>query len=293
MYDGELHETFMDYSVMANKTNAVPCQRKLNDFQYTNFEEAIRDGYRFKLYVDGLPSAVVVRDPVTGEVYNEYDDGIPVGKYIYDKTTDSSRYILYNHWILNIKESPIDETKKVRIVGFEVEPRSYWPGEEISLEYNKHKPLYLDELKQLEEDKQIFNFSYTVLSQMDSTTIWSNRMDHYMKFGNENVHFSAIFVSLGIIIALAILLNFALDKRVKRDFMNIYKNQMAQNQRRQERARLPRQEEEESKRLSAKNKKGSGSFEDENAVGWKKIHGDVMRKPQMLNVLACFLGAGN
>ena len=50
-----------------------------------------------------------------------------------------------------------------------------------------------------------------------------------MKFGNENVHFSAIFISLGIIVALAILLNFALDKRVKRDLMNIYKNQMASN----------------------------------------------------------------
>ena len=184
MYDAELHETFMDYKVMANKTNEVPCQRKLNDFQYTNFEAAIRDGYRYKLYVDGLPSAVVVRDPVTGDVSNNYDDGIPVGKYIYDKTTDSIRYILYNHWILTVKESPIDETKKVRIVGFEVEPRSYWPGEEISLDYNKHKPLYLDELKQMEEDKQIFNFSYTVTSQMDETTTWSTRMDHYMKIGS-------------------------------------------------------------------------------------------------------------
>ena len=110
----------------------MPCTRKLSDFQYEGFESAIRNSYRYKLYVDGLPSAVVVRDPETGDVYNKYDDGIPVGKYIYDKTTDSSRYILYNHWILTIKESPIDETKKVRIVGFEVEPRSYWPGEEIT-----------------------------------------------------------------------------------------------------------------------------------------------------------------
>ena len=46
------------------------------------------------------------------------------------------------------------------------------------------------------------------------------------------MHYSAIFLSLGIIIALAILLNFALDKKVKRDFMNIYKNQMANNARR-------------------------------------------------------------
>ena len=49
-------------------------------------------------------------------------------------------------------------------------------------------------------------------------------MDHYMKFGNEKVHFTALFLSVGIIIGLVILLNFALDKKVKKDLMNIYKN---------------------------------------------------------------------
>ena len=61
-------------------------------------------------------------------------------------------------------------------------------------------------------------------SILDSTTAWSTRMDHYMKFGSEKVHFTALFLSIGIIIGLVILLNFALDKRVKKDLMNIYKN---------------------------------------------------------------------
>ena len=70
----------------------------------------IENDYHFKLYVDGLPSAVVVRDPETGEVHNEYQDGIPIGKAVYDSTTDSTKYILYNHWIITVKESPIEDT---------------------------------------------------------------------------------------------------------------------------------------------------------------------------------------
>ena len=222
-HDPELFETFMDYKVTLDKENVYACSRTLNDFQYEGFEYAIRNNYRFKLYVDGLPSAVVVRDPETGEVHNEYDDGIPVGKYVYDLKREESKYILYNHFILTIKESPIDESKKIRIVGFEVEPRSYWPGEEITKDYQKHKPLYLDELKNLDEKDQYFEFTYSQYSILDSTTAWSTRMDHYMKFGSEKVHFTALFLSIGIIIGLVILLNFALDKRVKKDLMNIYK----------------------------------------------------------------------
>ena len=153
MYDTNLIETFMGYQVQRDNENMEACTRSLNEFQYDNFKYAITNEYRFKLYVDGLPSAVVVRDPETGEVHNEYDDGIPVGKAVYDHTTDTTKYILYNHWILTIKESPIDETQKIRIVGFEVEPRSYHPSQEITDEYVKHKPLYLDEMQDVAEGK--------------------------------------------------------------------------------------------------------------------------------------------
>lgn len=239
MYDTELHETFMEYFTTGNIDKKLACERTLSQFQYENFEDAIRNGYRFKLYVDGLPSAVVVRDPVTGEVHNEYDDGIPVGKYFYDSTTDSFKYILYNHFMLTIKEQPIEDSKKVRIVGFEVEPRSYWPGELVTNEYQKHKPLYLDELKQLPTHQQNFDFTYAQFSQLDVETAWSTRMDHYLKIGSEQIHYTAILLSLGLIIGLAILLNFALDNKVKKDLLSIYRNRMANQQRRQSRARLP------------------------------------------------------
>lgn len=44
---------------------------------------------------------------------------------------------------------------------------------------------------------------------MDLNTAWSTRMDHYMKFGNEKIHYTALFLSFS------------------KDLMSIYKNQMA------------------------------------------------------------------
>lgn len=79
-------------------------------------------------------------------------------------------------------------------------------------------------MKSLKEDQQYFEFTYAQFSILDATTTWSTRMDHYMKFGNEKVHFTALFISIGIIVGLIVLLNFALDKRVKKDLMNIYKS---------------------------------------------------------------------
>jgi len=34
----------------------------------------------------------------------------------------------------------------MRIVGFEVEPRSYWPDENITIDLKNHKLLYLEDL---------------------------------------------------------------------------------------------------------------------------------------------------
>ena len=62
---------------------------------------------------------------------------------------------------------------------------------------------------------------------MDLNTAWSTRMDHYMKFGNEKIHYTALFLSFSIIIALIFTLNYFLNNKVSKDLMSIYKNQMA------------------------------------------------------------------
>ena len=73
--------------------------------------------------MDKLPSAVIVRGTEHRETRKNYDDGIPIGKL--DETGD---IVLFNHFNLIIKTQPVPESKNMRIVGFEVEPRSYWPG---------------------------------------------------------------------------------------------------------------------------------------------------------------------
>jgi len=49
----------------------------------------------------------------------------------------------------------MEQTTAVRIVGFEVEPRSYTPSMEPARrpnwEYKVHRPLYLDELRDMEK----------------------------------------------------------------------------------------------------------------------------------------------
>jgi len=48
-----------------------------------------------------------------------------------------------------------------------------------------------------------------------------------MKFGNENVHFSAIGLSISIIIVLILILYSFLNNKVSKDLLSINKNQQA------------------------------------------------------------------
>lgn len=142
MYETELHESFFLYRIGQNKLNAAPCHRTLTDLQYDTYIDKIEKGYGFKLYLDGLPSATIIRDPVTGETHKDYFDGIPIGKH-YGTFGDYS-YVLYNHWIITVKTQAVEDAKHQRIVGFEVEPRSYANGESVTMDFHEHIPLYLN-----------------------------------------------------------------------------------------------------------------------------------------------------
>lgn len=68
-----------------------------------NFKEAILNNYHYRLFIDGLPSATMVRNPETGDVHDDFMSGIPVGKLVYDEAGINYKYILYNHWNIIIK----------------------------------------------------------------------------------------------------------------------------------------------------------------------------------------------
>ena len=80
-----------------------------------------------------------MRDHVTGELVGNHDT-IPLGKKVGD------RYIFYNNWVFVITTQPIPDSDEFYIVGFDVEPRSYAPGEHATVEYEDHVMLDLGDL---------------------------------------------------------------------------------------------------------------------------------------------------
>ena len=61
---------------------------------------------------------------------------------------------------------------------------------------------------------------------VDTETAWSSRMEHYLKFGNENIHLAAILFSLGTIIVLSCIITSLLKRGLNRDFLNILKSKL-------------------------------------------------------------------
>ena len=51
-------------------------------YQFINF---IKNDFKYKLYLDGMPSAVLVRNEETGELEPDYEHGIPVGRWDEEK----------------------------------------------------------------------------------------------------------------------------------------------------------------------------------------------------------------
>ena len=123
-------------------------------------------GYRYKLYLDDLPSATMIKDEKTGKLVPDYLDGIPVGEY--DRQTGKLK--IYNHLAIEVKvhlttTQPVEK----RIVGFEVYPMSRDPNDvhiarcDHKAEYN---PFYLEP-----DTEFIWSYCYrTVVSKNNQIT---------------------------------------------------------------------------------------------------------------------------
>ena len=57
--------------------------------------------FKYKLYLDGLPSATIERNLETGVTKPNYDDGVSVG--VRQVLKGIEKYVLYNHWIITVK----------------------------------------------------------------------------------------------------------------------------------------------------------------------------------------------
>ena len=102
-------------------------------------------------------------------------------------------------------------TDNQRIVGFEVEPRSvaYYKDTAYDPE-NKQEKHYLKE-------KEPILFTYSVTTINDGTTLWANRMDHFYKIGNHNVHMADILFCIGLIALLGAVVAGLVEFTVRKD----------------------------------------------------------------------------
>ena len=58
---------------------STTCEVEMSNFKWELFMEAVKLDYHYRLYVDKLPSAVKIRNPITGDVHTDYYEGIPIG----------------------------------------------------------------------------------------------------------------------------------------------------------------------------------------------------------------------
>ena len=101
-------------------------------------------GYRYKLYLDDLPSATMIKDEKTGELVPDFLDGIPIGEYDHE----TGKLLIYNHLSIEVKvHLTTTEPVEKRVVGFEVYPmsRAYSDTHLPRCDHNaEYDPFYLE-----------------------------------------------------------------------------------------------------------------------------------------------------
>lgn len=112
------------------------------------------------------------------------------------------------------------------------------------------------------------------------------RLDHYKKIGNNNIHLAAILYNLMIIGVLVLAIATVLASSLKRELASIELFNIRRRQIRQERRAGQSKAEDE---LSLNRTKVEFETSD---IAWKKLQGDVFRKPDLPALLSTLLGMG-
>jgi hypothetical protein len=124
--------------------------------------------------------------------------------------------MIYNHLDITVQVHDTLEGHH-RIVGFEVEPYSMAEDQHRSSNHSKSSsgPMYLT------GNNQEVTFSFNIITRPDPMTTWSMRMDHYVKFGDNNIHLAAILYALFTIAVGVLLLIYVLQRALGNDFKQL------------------------------------------------------------------------
>lgn len=136
-------------------------------------------------------------------------------------------------------------------------------------------------------DNGDISFSYRIITRRDPATTWSNRLDHYIKTGDNNIHLANIIYAACAAVTLVVTLLLVLERSLSRDFTKLEILKTSRRQMREHR-RSGLNDGDEREALNA----NRPAISSEN-VQWKKLQGDVFRKPDysFLLCVACGVGA--
>jgi len=193
-----------------DKHGVTACVRE-NGYNADDFEQFtffIDHQYKYSLYLDGLPSATILR-ATEGSTVFDYFTGIQVGQKHGDK------YLLYNHLELTVETHTTLDGHE-RIVAFDVEPFSIAEDED-RLNFSKK---FTAAPYTLEQDKKV-TFTWSITTKKNDKLTWQSRMDHYKKTGNDDIHLMQLIISFAIVVGLGIIVALILKRSLNRDLNNI------------------------------------------------------------------------
>eukprot|EP00914_Ancora_sagittata_P027614 GHVO01054004.1.p1 GENE.GHVO01054004.1~~GHVO01054004.1.p1 ORF type:complete len:498 (+),score=20.04 GHVO01054004.1:289-1782(+) len=204
------------------------------------------------MIVDGLPAAV--RMITSDSPFEEYlVPGFPIGSVM----AVDSKHLLYNHLSFAVRyHLPSGQWNNIRIIGFEVEPKSMSHVRDKNNEITcTGGDLVLEDL----ETGVPMAFSYSV-EWIESPMKWATRWDVYLQNskGETDIHWFSIVNSLMIVLFLSAVVAMILLRTLLRDIASY----------------------------------NSIDEEAQDESGWKLVHADVFRRPQNYRLLAVCAGTG-
>ncbi|CAJ1990819.1 endosomal integral membrane protein [Leishmania donovani] len=249
-----LEDSGIRLKVLTDMKCVLICSARFNTAEREQYEKRILGRYRAHLVLDGLPA--LEAPSVDGE-HRRIRTGFPLGNF--SRAVATGIIEAYNHLHLIVSYYPITsaDSLTVRIVQFEVQPRSVYHTGELGGDGTCTFPAVL---KPQITPMESIRFSYSV-EWVVSTTPWKTRWDNYVDDNSREskARWHSIVNVLSLVLLQSVLLWYILVRSVRRDILSYNEEDLL------------------------------GDREDS---GWKLVHGDVFRPPRGAVFLSVLVGNG-
>ncbi|CAC9511830.1 putative endosomal integral membrane protein [Leishmania infantum JPCM5] len=249
-----LEDSGIRLKVLTDMKCVLICSARFNTAEREQYEKRILGRYRAHLVLDGLPA--LEAPSVDGE-HRRIRTGFPLGNF--SRAVATGIIEAYNHLHLIVSYYPITsaDSLTVRIVQFEVQPRSVYHTSELGGDGTCTFPAVL---KPQITPMESIRFSYSV-EWVVSTTPWKTRWDNYVDDNSREskARWHSIVNVLSLVLLQSVLLWYILVRSVRRDILSYNEEDLL------------------------------GDREDS---GWKLVHGDVFRPPRGAVFLSVLVGNG-